>query len=79
MTARVLFFGATADIAGRREIELSVSVGLTAASAVNKVIESIPRLAGHKLHISLNQQYAKGDEVVSDGDEIAIFTAVSGG
>ena len=79
MAARILFFGATADIAGRREIEISVPTALTASSALNDVLRLIPGLATHKLHISINQQYATGDEVIHDGDEVAIFTAVSGG
>jgi molybdopterin converting factor small subunit len=79
MPVRVLFFGATADIAGKREIEIPVTDGLTANSALNNVLEHIPGLASHKLHISINQQYATGDESIRDGDELAIFTAVSGG
>lgn len=79
MTARILFFGATADAAGEREIDISVPNGLTASSALNDVLERIPRLASHKLHISINQHYATGDEIIRDGDELAIFTAVSGG
>ena len=38
-----------------------------------------PKLDNHKLLYSLNQTYAIGDEIVRDGDELAIFTAVSGG
>lgn len=79
MSACILFFGATAEIAGVREIEISVSNGLTSGSALNDTIQRIPGLASHKLHISLNQQYATGDEIIRDGDELAIFTAVSGG
>ena len=79
MSARILFFGATADIAGEREIEISVTNGYTADAALKEVLQRIPGLASHKLHISINQQYATGDEVISDGDELAIFTAVSGG
>ena len=79
MSVRVLFFGATADTAGEREIEISVMNGYTTDAALKEVLQRIPGLASHKLHISVNQQYATGDEVISDGDELAIFTAVSGG
>ena len=79
MSARVLFFGATASIANKREISVTVESGLTAAEVLEVVISQNPGLASYKLHISLNQQYADGDELVRDGDELAIFTAVSGG
>lgn len=79
MPARILFFGATADIANIREISVPVKNGLTANGVLETILSQIPRLAAHRLHISLNQEYAKGDEIISDGDELAIFTAVSGG
>jgi len=79
MPARVLFFGATADIAGHREIEISVSDDLTAEAALKEIVRKLPGLGSHKLLIAINQQYAAQDEIVRDGDELAIFTAVSGG
>jgi len=79
MPARVLFFGATADITGHREIEISVSDDLTAEAALKEIVRNLPGLGSHKLLISINQQYAAQGEIVRDGDELAIFTAVSGG
>lgn len=79
MSARVLFFGATAKIANKRELTFAVKDGLTAGGVLDAMVAQTPALASHKLHISLNQQYADGDELIRDGDELAIFTAVSGG
>lgn len=79
MPARVLFFGATASIANKREISFPVENGLTTAGVLNAIVSQIPDLASHKLHISLNQEYSDGGELVRDGDELGIFTAVSGG
>jgi molybdopterin converting factor small subunit len=79
VTVRVLFFGATADVVGRREVDLSVEVGSTAGVVFERVVEEHPYLKRHKLLLSLNQVYARGDERVNDGDEVAVFTAVSGG
>jgi molybdopterin converting factor small subunit len=75
----VLFFGATADITGNRRVEVEIAHGSTALAVSESIIARYPRLAFHNLHISLNQQYAIGHELLSDGDEIAVFTAVSGG
>lgn len=79
IAVRVLFFGATADIVGRREVKVSVEDGSTAGSVFEKVVEEHSDLKRHKLLFSLNQTYAHGDERVNNGDELAVFTAVSGG
>ncbi len=79
MSARVLFFGATASIANKREVSVAVESGLTATEVLKAVVSQIPALASHKLLFSINQQYATGEEIVKDDDELAIFTAVSGG
>ena len=79
MKVHVLFFGATAAIAGGRKLNLEVVDGTTTDRIFDNIRERFPPLSNHKLHIAINQQYATGDEIVCDGDELAIFTAVSGG
>ena len=79
MAVSVLFFGATADIVGTRKIEIELQGNSGAAKVFDELIVRYPRLSTHRLHYSINQKYATGDEVVHDGDELAIFTAVSGG
>lgn len=79
MQARVLFFGATADIAGTREIEIVFDPATTTETALQDILRRFPGMASHKLRISINQHYAVGDEVIQDGDELAVFAPVSGG
>ena len=79
MRVSVLFFGATADEAGAREINLEFGEEARAADAFREIVGKYPRLANHKLLFAVNQEYASGDEVIRDGDELAVFTAVSGG
>ena len=79
MELRVLFFGATSDVVGARSMPLQVPRGASAADALRSVLDAHPALASHKLLYSLNQVYARGDEPVKPGDELAVFTAVSGG
>ena len=79
MKLRVLFFGATADVIGERTLELDVREGSTSRAAFEEILKAHPRLSSHKLLFSVNQEYASGREVVMEGDELAIFTAVSGG
>ena len=77
--ASILFFGATADIVGSRHIELEFTEGTTAADTLTRLVGHFPALAAHRLRLSVNQQYASGDERIENGDELAVFTAVSGG
>jgi len=79
MNVKVLFFGATADSAGKREVCFAIRDDLQARQALSFIVEKYPELSRHKLLFSINQEYARGDEILSDGDEVAIFTAVSGG
>ena len=79
MAITVHFFGATADITGQRSVDVEMPTEIRASDVFEKLVAAHPQLGRHKLHISINQQYATGDEIVRDGDEIAIFTAVSGG
>lgn len=79
MSVRILFFGATADATGNREIVINENGFLNVGSILKELSETYPQLESHRLHVSINQQYATSNDSVNDGDEIAIFTAVSGG
>lgn len=79
MQVKVLFFGATAEIAAARTLDVHVAEETNADQLLAAMIARFPALASHKLHISINQQYASGDSTIADADEISIFTAVSGG
>lgn len=80
---KVLFFGATADSVGEREVEISFDEKTNAKNALEKIFAEYPNLAKNhdkkSLHFSVNEEYASGDELIKDGDELAVFTAVSGG
>ncbi|MEQ1763026.1 MAG: MoaD/ThiS family protein [Pyrinomonadaceae bacterium] len=76
---KVLFFGATADAVGSRELEFSIDETTTANFLIVLLSQQHPALATHRLLVAVNEEYADADTVLTDGDEIAIFTAVSGG
>ena len=79
MKVKVLFFGATAEAVGKRKIEFSFDRETSAGTAFAEILESYPQLKQHSLLFAVNQEYSKGDEKIKNGDELAIFTAVSGG
>lgn len=75
----VLFFGATADAVGSRGLEVSVETPTTARSLIEQLSQQHPALAKHKLLFAVNEQYANPDTCLTEGDELAVFTPVSGG
>jgi molybdopterin converting factor small subunit len=79
MKVSVLFFGATADAVGEREIEFECGPDTNASSALASIVEKYPSLSAHKLLFAVNQEYVSTDQPIRDGDELAVFTAVSGG
>lgn len=79
MQIRVVFFGATAEAVGKREMSISLDSPLSAERAVALVAAEHPRITSHRLLTALNQEYVPGETILKDGDELAIFTAVSGG
>lgn len=83
MKVKVLFFGATAASVGEREVEISFDQNTNAENALETIFNKFPNLGKNhekkSLHFSVNQEYAKGNEIIIDGDELAVFTAVSGG
>ena len=79
MKVTVLFFGATADAAGRHSREVEVSNNAQSREVFDLAVREYPALGSHKLLFSVNQEYAPGSEVLKEHDELAIFTAVSGG
>lgn len=76
---KVLYFGAVADAVGTRSEDLELPSGAVSGAAFGRILERFPQLGGRQLLFSVEQRYASGDEDLNDGDELAIFTAVSGG
>lgn len=76
---RILFFGAAADAAGTREVEVEVAEGFTAGELVESLKAKHPGLAGQKLLFAVDQEYVAASTPLEPGCEVAIFTPVSGG
>jgi molybdopterin converting factor small subunit len=79
VNVRILFFGATAGVVGQRSVDMEFPENSSAIAAVDRVKEQFPGLKKHRLLCALNQNYISGIECLHEGDEVAIFTAVSGG
>lgn len=82
MKVRVLFFGAAAEIVGKREVEFSLAEAIKAREAFAKILEMFPQIQQKfykSLLFAVNQEYATGEETINSGDELAVFPPVSGG
>jgi molybdopterin converting factor small subunit len=79
MNIRILFFGATANEAGRRSIDICLDEKSTAELALDHVLDQFPQLKNHRLLYAVNQEYVRRDYTLHEGDDLAIFTPVSGG
>lgn len=78
---KVLLFGAAADAAGTREVELDAGKGATLEELWPRLAERHPGLSPMRdtLAFAVNGEYARGDAPVSPGDEVAVLPPVSGG
>jgi molybdopterin converting factor subunit 1 len=81
MRVNVLYFGVLKDIFGRQREEMELDEPAT----VEEVLEEcrVRGVASPKLMASLavavNQEYAKAEAPLKDGDEVALLPPVSGG
>jgi len=78
---KVLFFGAAADRAGARQIEVPVSNRAKLAEIWPVLTDMHPGLAPMRdtLAFAVNGEYARMEDAVSPGDEVAVLPPVSGG
>ena len=79
MTIKLLFFGATADAVGKRELQFQSEAPMSVGEALQRLSADYPPLRSHRLLSAVNQEYAGDKHLLEDGDELAVFTAVSGG
>ena len=77
----VLLFGAAADRAGTRRVQLAVERPTTLAELWRLLAERHPDLSSMRdtLAFAVNGEYAKMAEPVGPGDEVAVLPPVSGG
>ena len=81
MKIRMEFFSVYREAVGKKEIEITLKKSLTINELIQKLIDDYPMLNKFiKFAIfSLNQEYARGDEILKDGDNVAIFPPIGGG
>jgi molybdopterin synthase catalytic subunit len=81
MQIQVRLFATLRQLAGWSQQPLDVPDGATLDEALALIDTHYPALTIRKrtFYAAVNQEYAKGDQVLHAGDEVAIFPPVSGG
>lgn len=81
MRVTVRFFGVLKEIAGRAEEQVEVRPGTTLGEVFGSYAERFETLQTRRSSIlfARNQEFVKGEEVLSENDEIAFLPPVSGG
>ena len=80
MTIDVLLFASYAETLGGPRVSIDLEPGAT----VRDVLAHLRRLPGAERlppvpMVAVNHRYARGDDVVAAGDEIAVIPPVAGG
>lgn len=78
MTVRVLLFAYYRDVAGTSEWTLDVPAGSRAIDAVATLRKEVPRIPERPV-IAINKEYSELDDLLTEGDELALLPPVAGG
>ncbi len=81
MRVRVLYFGVLKEIFGREDEVLELKEGSDVAGLLAVYRESgrAPGSLWESLAVAVNQEYARAENLLRDGDEVALLPPVSGG
>jgi molybdopterin converting factor subunit 1 len=80
MTITALFFASYADAFGRDRMEMEVPSGSTVGDLMRRLqaLDRERRLPPSPL-VAVNERYARHDQVLRPGDEVAVIPPVAGG
>ncbi|MSQ41227.1 MAG: MoaD/ThiS family protein [Dehalococcoidia bacterium] len=81
MDLQVKLFAVYRDRVGKDTLRLYVEEGHSVAQLAERLVAAYPRVfpPASDLVVAVNQEYALPDQVLHDGDEIALIPPVSGG
>ncbi len=79
MRVRVFYFGVLRERLGGSQEWLKLVEGATVAQVLNVYRERLADFPWDSIAVAVNQEYAKADVVLEEGDELALLPPVSGG
>lgn len=80
-TIRVRFFARYAELVGRAEASLAISLPATVSDVVRQVREQLPggRDIPERPLTAVNLKHVRPEARVQDGDEVALLPPIAGG
>lgn len=80
MKYKIKLFGITRDIVGNNITEVDMGQLSDVQAVLGKLKSNFPKLQAVKsLMVAVNSEYAEGDLLLTEQDEIALIPPVSGG
>ena len=81
MRVNVKLFAIVRERAGTSELVIHLRPGATVADAAETLVEKFPDLGPllSRVAFAVNQNYARRETALSEGDELALIPPVSGG
>jgi molybdopterin converting factor subunit 1 len=79
MRVQVLYFGVLRERLRGERVRLDIADGAIVADVLNVYRERVPDFAWDSIAVAVNQEYARAEDVLKDGDEVALLPPVSGG
>jgi molybdopterin synthase catalytic subunit len=81
ITITVLYFAQAREEAGTGEERFPMPAGSSVEAAVDRAAEKHPKLKRMRrnVQVALNEEMAEGEEVLHDGDVVALIPPVAGG
>jgi molybdopterin converting factor subunit 1 len=81
MRVTVLYFGVLKDVMGQRSAVMEIAEGVSVAEllALHRSSEEAAGSIWDSIAVAVNQEYARAEDVLKDGDEVALLPPVSGG
>jgi molybdopterin converting factor subunit 1 len=79
MRVQVLYFGVLKDVMGQSRRMMEVAEGSSVAELLGVHRGLVAASIWDSVAVAVNQEYARGGDVLKDGDEVAMLPPVSGG
>ncbi|MGB0424866.1 MAG: MoaD/ThiS family protein [Flavobacteriales bacterium] len=80
MKLTIRAFGIAKDIVGASKIDLEMDSKCSSSDLQTHLLEVYPDFKGlSAIKLAVNETYAQGDEILQEGDQLAIIPPVSGG
>ena len=79
MRVCVLYFGVLKDLVGHGRSEMDLAEGTSVAELLEIHRGLAAGAVWESIAVAVNQEYARAEDVLKDGDEVALLPPVSGG